>query len=79
MIACGLPIIAAKVGVFGNNDALPGVAATFQVGDPVDLSKKLRVLLSKPPERISGIKIPTWDDRALALADFLQQIIDRRT
>ena len=78
MIACGLPIIAAKVGVFGNNADLPGVAATFQAGDAIDLSKKLRILLSKPPERISGIKIPTWDDRALVLADFLQQMIDRR-
>lgn len=77
MIACHLPVVAARVGVFETNRKLPGVVAMFNPGDAVDLASKLSSLLAKPPERLADVAVSDWNDRAMVLTKFLEDIVNQ--
>lgn len=77
MIACRLPVLAARAGVFETNGNLPGVVEVFNPGDAVDLASKLGAWLSKPPGRLADIPVPDWNDRATVLTQYFENIVNR--
>lgn len=71
MRACGLPVIAARTGLFSAPDFdLPGVD-TYSANSSSDLGRKLMTQLISNSELASDVGASTWDDRAEELGELL--------
>ncbi|WP_018950422.1 glycosyltransferase family 4 protein [Thioalkalivibrio sp. ALMg11] len=79
MIACGLPIVAARVGLFDSENHLPGLVGSFHPGDADDLAKVLRSVLANYPGRLAKTVAADWNERARVLDQFLTSIMMKHT
>jgi teichuronic acid biosynthesis glycosyltransferase TuaC len=72
MQACGLPVIAAGVGILAGDQGLRGIV-TYAPKNDVDLARKIKAVLA---EARSGDDkaVPTWGGRAMELEKLLQEV-----
>jgi len=75
MHACGLPVAAAKVGVFAGDEA-HSAAFLYEAGKPNELREKMRKFVRRQTEAGSPFpQLETWGDRAKSLNQSLRRVV----
>lgn len=77
MLACGLPIAAADVGIFSNGETNEGIVFTFDPNDPDDLYSKLISYIQSGGVEKNEREKPEffWSDRVAALDQCLAKML----
>lgn len=77
MLACGLPVVAAQIGVMAEERAWPGKVFGYQPNDVDDLVQKITDAMRVGRQTLP-LHLPTWADKAKELAALLTQATQQR-
>jgi len=75
MQACGLPVIAAEVGILSRKEKTIGVI-TYQPECPSNLAFSVEQLVIAPQKAINQLQAPTWVDQAKKLESLASRVCD---
>jgi glycosyltransferase involved in cell wall biosynthesis len=70
MLACRVPVLSARVGVFA--DLLQQDRFLYTPGDPGELKNKIIALLDRPA--VPELNIPTWEDQAGRMDELIRSL-----
>lgn len=77
MLACGLPVVAAQIGVMAEERAWPGKVFGYRPNDVDDLVQKITDAMRVGRQTLP-LHLPTWADKAKELAVLLTQAAQQR-
>ena len=77
MLACHLPVVAARTGPFASTPTPPGVVSTYPPDSPGELANAIENALASPPDWSGSTARDTWHDRANSFINFVRPLASR--